>query len=35
MRFAELTDAARDAISGADWETLARLMNENFELRKQ
>ncbi|XP_043195187.1 glucuronokinase 1-like [Amphibalanus amphitrite] len=34
-RFAELTDAARDAICAADWETLARLMNENFELRKQ
>ncbi|XP_037072408.1 glucuronokinase 1-like [Pollicipes pollicipes] len=34
-KFAELTDAARDAISGEDWEALAKLMNDNFELRKQ
>ncbi|CAH1796088.1 unnamed protein product [Owenia fusiformis] len=33
--FAQYTDAARSAIENKDWEQLASLMNDNFELRRK
>ena len=34
QRYRELTDVAKDALSDGDWETLGKLMNENFDLRR-
>src|SRR5204863_7842494 len=33
-RYRDLTDQARAALMGGDWETLGRVMNENFDLRR-
>lgn len=35
QKFAELTDRASEALRCLDWSTLADLMNENFDLRRQ
>ena len=35
QKFATLTDKATEAILKQDWSTLAELMNENFDLRRQ
>nr|XP_045582385.1 probable glucuronokinase 2 isoform X1 [Procambarus clarkii] len=35
QKFAELTCLATTALKSADWSTLAHLMNENFNLRRQ
>jgi len=34
QRYREITDGARAALLDGDWETLGRLMNENFDLRR-
>lgn len=34
QRYRQITDAARIALMAGDWDTLGRLMNENFDLRK-
>lgn len=34
-RFAQLTDQAKAAIETEDWASLAKLMNENFDLRRK
>lgn len=34
QRYREITDLARDAIQRADWTTLGKLMNENFDIRR-
>jgi glucuronokinase len=33
-RYREITDAAKSALMSADWDTLGKLMNENFDLRR-
>jgi len=33
-RFAELADRGKSALMDGDWETLGRIMDENFDLRK-
>ncbi|XP_023931055.1 glucuronokinase 1-like, partial [Lingula anatina] len=35
QRFAQITDSARESIEQHDWERLAALMDENFDLRRQ
>jgi glucuronokinase len=34
QRYRELTDTARTALMSGDWDTLSRVMNENFDLRR-
>ncbi|HEX8915610.1 MAG TPA: hypothetical protein VF796_24870 [Humisphaera sp.] len=34
QRYRELTDRGRAALLAGDWDTLGRVMNENFDLRK-
>lgn len=34
QRYREITDIAKAALMGGDWETLSKVMDENFDLRK-
>jgi len=34
QRYREITEIGKRAILGGDWETLGRVMNENFDLRR-
>ena len=34
QRYRDITDAGRKALMDGDWETLGRVMNENFDLRR-
>lgn len=34
QRYREITDIAKDALIAGDWDTLGRVMNENFDLRR-
>src|SRR3954471_14447039 len=34
QRYREITDIARKALMSGDWETLGKVMNENFDLRR-
>src|SRR5258707_9438697 len=34
QRYRELTDEGRGALMKGDWETLSRVMNDNFDLRR-
>src|SRR5204863_6830354 len=34
QKYRELTDQGRAALMGGDWETLAAVMNANFDLRR-
>ena len=34
QRYREITDTARTALMSGDWDTLGRVMNENFDLRR-
>lgn len=34
QRYREITDVAKGALMSGDWETLNRVMNENFDLRR-
>jgi glucuronokinase len=34
QRYREITDVGRKALMEGDWETLSRVMNENFDLRR-
>ena len=34
QRYREITDIAREALMSGDWDTLGRVMNENFDLRR-
>lgn len=34
QKYRDLTDRGRDALMNGDWDSLGRIMNENFDLRR-